>query len=194
MPPVLPVDEEPADDGSFGGRMCSWNYTLAPAETNTGEDFSAFWLQTEVFSGGECIRSVSLEFRVPKGVRIVSGAPSESGRFTRSSAPKTTELIVDAEGAAPVPGTVVQDSAAPAGRVDVAVGERRYRYTWRGNSRDTIMIPLGIQLAHSAVPEPTRGQYGFRGQLEWSWCSLSTISTSSHKGRGRQELTQRFRL
>jgi hypothetical protein len=190
----LPCEgDEPTGEGEFGGRMCTWRYDLLPAETNAGEDFSAFWLQMEVFSGGECIRAVELELQVPKGVRVVSGAPAKGGRFTRSSVPTTTELIVDAEGTAFVPGTVVQDSAAPAGRVEVAVGARRYRYSWRGNSRDTVMIPLGVQLAHSAVPEPTRGQYSLRGQLEWSWCSLSTISTS-HKGRGEYELTQRFRL
>ncbi|MEA2451962.1 MAG: hypothetical protein QOG04_672 [Actinomycetota bacterium] len=133
-------------------RTCSWSYTMLPAETDAQEDFSALWLQLEVDPGeGTCLRELRVILKAPSDGRIVSGAPAESGRIDKAAA-AVTELSVDGGGTAPVPGTVAQDVDLVPGQVSVNVNDKQYRYVWRGKTKNKMMVAVGVQMAHRAVP------------------------------------------
>lgn len=154
-------DNGPAEPGEAKGQSCSWAYELAPAETNAGEDFSAFWIQMEIDPGkGWCAKEMRFELTAPTDGRIVSAAPDRGSRITKSS-PSTTELVVDGEAAAPVPGTIAQDIGLTSGRTKVEVDEDHYSFVWRGNSRTKVMVAIGVQFAHNRVPPETF--YSFSG-------------------------------
>lgn len=145
-------DNGPAAPGEAKGQSCSWLYDLVPAESNLEENFSAYWVQMEIDPGkGWCAKEMSFTMSAPSDGRIVSAAPDRGGRIGKSRL-TTTELIVDAEGAAPLPGTVAQDVKPGRGRVTVTMDESVYSYRWRGNSRDKVVLAVGIQMTHAGLP------------------------------------------
>lgn len=145
-------DNGPAGPGEAKGQSCSWFYDLAPAETNLGEDFSAYWIQMEIDPGkGWCAKKLTFELSAPSDGRIVSAAPDRGRRIAKGRV-TTAELIVDAEGAAPVPGTVAQDVKPGRGRITVKMNEDHYMFRWRGNSPDKVMVAVGVQLSHGRLP------------------------------------------
>ncbi len=142
-------DNGPSGPGELSGQSCTWSYELAPAHTNATEDFSVLWTQMEIDPGtGMCAQRIEFELRLSGGERIVSAAPTTAAAARGS----VTKLVVDADGAAPVPGQIEQDVAPPPGRVRIEVGDRRYSYTWTGRSRHKVMIAVGIQFPHGRVP------------------------------------------
>lgn len=145
-------DNGPAAPGEAKGQSCSWLYDLVPAESNPEEDFSAYWVQMEIDPGkGFCAKEMSFRMSAPSGGRIVSAAPDRDRRITKSRL-TTTELIVNADGAAPIPGAVAQDVKPGRGRVTVTVNENAYSYRWKGNSRHKVVLAVGIQLTHAGLP------------------------------------------
>jgi hypothetical protein len=145
-------DNGPAARNEAKGQSCAWSYQLAPAESNATEDFSAFWIQMEIDPGaGWCAKEIRFSISAPSDGRIVSGVPSEGGRITKAR-PEVTELVVDGEGTAPLPGLISQDVYVPEGRTKVSVNGKRYSYAWRGDSREKIVVAIGVQMAHGRVP------------------------------------------
>ena len=120
-------DDGPAGPGEAKWQACSWHYQLA-GDGNFEEDFSAYWLQMEIDPGkGLCAKGMSFKISDLNGVRIVSAVPRRSSRIPKSRS-ITTELVVDAEGSAPVPGTVAQDGLLGPGRTTVRRDEDSYSY------------------------------------------------------------------
>lgn len=145
-------DNGPAGPNEAKGQSCSWSYDLIPAETDTGADFSALWIQMEIDPGkGWCAQQMHLELEAPSGSRIVSAVPDRGGRMTKSS-PSVSELVVDGDGSAPLPGTIGQDIDLTSGRTKISFDEDHYRFVWRGNSRNKVMVAIGLQFAHSRPP------------------------------------------
>lgn len=150
---ALPCEDNgPARRGEATGQSCSWSYELLPADTDPDLDYWAYWFQMEIDPGtGMCAQHLMFEFDAPSDGSIVSAVPNKGGRI-RSRSITTTELIVDGGGSALVPGTIAQDVAPARGRTTVNIDERHYRYVWRGNSRDKVMIAVGIQLSSRRLP------------------------------------------
>lgn len=176
-------DNGPAGRDELNAQACSWTYDLLPAETNLGEDFSAVWVQMEVDPGpGWCADLLTVRMKVPNGMRIASVAPHESGPV-RPTAPRVTELVVDAEGAAPVPGAIAQDVAPPSGRVSVAHTARNLTYSWTGHERHKVVVAVGVEIAHT-VPLgrfATDWEVGLGAGA--STCKAVTILVT-HRGHG----------
>ncbi|MGH2755554.1 MAG: hypothetical protein ACRDLB_14140, partial [Actinomycetota bacterium] len=178
-------DAGDAEPGETVMQSCSWSYDLVPAESNAGEDFSVYWMQLEIDPGkGWCARDVFFELTAPSDGRIVSAVPAEGGKQIRNRA-SVTRLAVDAEGAAPVPGSVEQDVVLPKGRTKVSVSEEGYSYRWRGNSSDKIVVAIGIQMSHRRLPPaPIYSQAGATG-FGISSCDPITIEMAEADRGGR---------
>lgn len=147
--PLPCEDNGNARDGEVRGQACSWSYELA-AHTKATSDYWAYWTQIEIDPGrGTCAKKISFTFEVSGGTQIVSVAPAPGAASPRRS---RTELIVDADGGAPIPGRIEQDVEVPSGRVSVDLVDGRYRYVWRGNARRKVMVAIGLQLANDRVP------------------------------------------
>ena len=105
-------------DFSTGWSCSSW-FELLPAETNVTEDYSAFWVNLGIEPDpGWCARSLSFSAEFPSTARVVSVVPGDDARFPRART-MLTELVVDAEGGAPVPGRIEEEARIGAGRVEV---------------------------------------------------------------------------
>jgi len=154
--PLLGIPFECEDNGPAGAHQakaqtCSWSYDLIPAETNLLEDFFAYWIQIEIDPGkGFCAKEIEFEMTGPNGGRIVSAMPDKSRRVAKRR-PAVTELVVDADKAAPFPGTISNDVLYQPGRVSVQLNADRYSFTWRGNSRDKVMVAIGVQMTQPLV-------------------------------------------
>jgi hypothetical protein len=177
-------DNGPAGPNEFKFQSCGWTYELAPAETNTGEDFTALWVQMEIDPGPECAQMMLFRMKVPKNARVVSGVPDRTGRIRRASAPTTTELVVDGDGAAPLPGTVAQDVAMSSGRAYVEISEREYRYFWIGNASEKVNLAIGVQIAHEVSLDEWFASWSEQVGAGGGTCS-GAIFTPPHRGRGR---------
>jgi hypothetical protein len=150
--PLACEDNGPAGRNEAKGQSCSWEYNLAPADTDLDNDYRVYWFQMEIDPGpGWCAKLLHFDMYVPDESRIVSAVPNESFRVSKSSI-ETTELIVDANGTAIVPGAIAQDVASAPGKVRVSVEDNRYSYQWRGNSRDKVVVAIGIQLSSPTLP------------------------------------------
>ncbi|HYO60402.1 MAG TPA: hypothetical protein VEU29_00705 [Actinomycetota bacterium] len=148
--PLPCEDNGTAGRGEVHGQSCSWSYELAPADTDPARDFSAYWTQIEIDPGkGMCAHRIVFGVELEGDARIVSAAPAKG---SRGDAAGVTQLVVDGDGAAPVPGTIEQDVSVPSGRSKVRVDESSYRYVWTGNSKDKVVIALGVQMSHGRVP------------------------------------------
>lgn len=163
------------------GQACGWAYQLAPAETDADEDFSAVWIQIEIDPGPGCASLMAFELTLPPGARIVSAVPSSDGRAREL--PTTTEIIVDGDGGAPVPGVIAQDIAPESGTVSVSLFKRRFRYVWLGRSRDKIAAAIGVQLAHKAPLDSWFAQWSEMVAMGGGSCR--PMMTSPFRGRGR---------
>jgi hypothetical protein len=143
-------DDGPPGKGESKGQACGWSYELAPAESNLEEDFYANWIQIEIDPGpgAWCAKAIIFRMKTGADARIVSAVPDHSGEAPRSS---VTEFEVDADGAAPVPGTISQDVLPARGKVSVSMDDRHYSYAWEGNSGHKVMVAIGVQLAS---PQP----------------------------------------
>ena len=145
-------DNGPPPRSGANGQSCSWRYELAPLETNVAEDFSAHWIQIEIdTSPGWCAVQIGFKWRNLEGGRIVSAVPDKSERIANGEQ-GVTELVVDAEGTAPVPGRIEQDTVIPSGRTKVDWDEDHYSFTWTGVEKDKIVLAIGLEVAHGAFP------------------------------------------
>ena len=155
--PILGVafpceDNGRASRNEVKGQSCSWTYHLVPADTDAQDDFGAYWFQMELDPGkGMCAKQLRFELDAPSNGRIVSAVPADSGRI-RSRSIATTELVVDGGGTAVAPGTISQEVAQAPGRVRVSLDGNHYSYEWTGNSRDKVMVAIGIQLSSRRLP------------------------------------------
>jgi hypothetical protein len=175
------ADNGPAGPNEARGQSCSWFYELLPAETNATEDFSAYWIQFEIDPGKRfCAKRIDFELEVSAEHRIVSAVPNKSEHIKRAK-PQITQLVVDGGGTAPVPGIIEQDVVAPVGRTKVSVQERTYSYRWTGNSRDKIMIAIGIQLAHEAGPPQFFYEWSESGGFTMGSCRAYKIQIATHR-------------
>lgn len=144
-------DDGPSGPWEFKAQSCSWLYELAPAETNLEKDFAAYWVQMEITPGkGLCAKDLGFNLTRPRGVRIISAVPRHGGRVAEHRS-AVTELLVDADGDAPIPGTVSQDVLLAPGRIKVNKSARHYSFRWSGNSPRKVVIAIGIQLAHDRI-------------------------------------------
>ncbi len=138
-------------DFSTGWSCSSW-FELLPAETNATEDYSAYWVMLGIEpEPGWCATSLSFSAELPSMDRIVSAVPDRSQRFSRART-VATELLVDAEGGAPVPGRIWEDARIGGGRVEVSWGPSHYKYRWRGRERGRVYAVLGLQVAGERIP------------------------------------------
>jgi hypothetical protein len=119
--------------------------------------------------------------RVPDGVRIVSAVPAKGGRIR---GPATTELLVDGEGNAPIPGTIAQDVDLGSGRAFVHTDEREFKYVWLGPHRGKVNLAIGVQLAHARSLDQW-----FASWSEWVGAGAGMCRVAGflppHRGRGR---------
>jgi hypothetical protein len=147
-----PLDCE--DDGPPGPnetrmRTCVWSYDLLPAETNATEDYTGYWIQLEVDPApGWCVFGVDFDTSGPDDGRIASAAPQPG----RTGGETTVELVVDAEGAAPLPGTIAQDFDLPKGRIRTSLDPHHFAYSWSGRAKDKIVVGTGVQVTHPLPP------------------------------------------
>jgi hypothetical protein len=143
-------DDGPPEHGGTRSQVCAWSYDLVPAETNATEDFAGYWVQIEVDPApGWCVYGIHFETTGPDSGRLVSATP-EGGK---TGGDTTVELSVDADGAAPVPGTIAQDLSLPKGRVRTKLAPHHFSYVWSGKSRDKVVVALGVQVAYEFPPE-----------------------------------------
>lgn len=144
-------DNESPKAGGMNAQACGWMYQLAPAETNLAEDISAYWVQIEIDPGRECAKLIEFDLSLPDDMRVISAAAEKSRRVPKPGS-KLVELTVDAEGAAPLPGHLEQDVAVAPGREKVALRAHSYSYRWIGNSRDKVVVAVGVEFTHAALP------------------------------------------
>ncbi len=137
--------------GEVIAQSCSWSYELIPLESNPAEDFGAYWIQMEIHPGkGECAKELIFDVEPPSGGRITSASPDASARVNASK-PTVSGLIVDAEGAAPVPGGIHQEVTYGKGNLTVTVSEQKYSFHWVGSSKNKIIVAIGVEIAHEPL-------------------------------------------
>lgn len=147
---------------------CAWYYELLPIETNVSQDFAALWVQMEIDPGKACVHEIGFEVKAPKEVRLVSAAPAESHVTDPSIG--TARLVVDGDGAAPVPGVIEQDVALAPGFVSAELGEHHYRFLWTGNTRRRVMVAIGVQLADDTIPKSLIQTWSESLRYQWGDC------------------------
>jgi hypothetical protein len=159
------------------GWFCSSWYELLPAETNATEDYSVYWVELGVEpSPGRCVRSVSFAAEFPSTARVVSVAPARDQRFRRPRA-VTTELVVDAEGGAPVPGHIEEEACMGAGRTKVSWGPRRYSYSWTGRHAGRVYAVLGLEIAGDRIPPHVMSTWADGAGFEVGPCNVGRITS-----------------
>jgi hypothetical protein len=166
-------DDGPPGHNEIKAQACSWSYELIPAELDATHDFSAYWLQMEVDPESGCVKEMFFKVTVPPEMRILSAVPSRSRRIVKSR-PMTTQLVVDGDGSAPVPGAVSQDLTSAPGRTFVTSGTRTYSYRWRGNSPHKVVVAIGLQLSHPSLPSDSLFSAWSEG-LGFGWGSCRPI-------------------
>lgn len=155
--PLVSLSTPCEDDGPPGPReakaqTCGWSYSLAPVESDVDEDFSVDWIQMEIDPGKlGCAKELSFYMSAPTGGRIVSASPDHSYRIDKYDN-NLASIVVDGDGTAPIPGQVSQDVMPAPGRVTVKMTESSYRYRWTGNSREKVVLAVGVQTSHRMVP------------------------------------------
>jgi hypothetical protein len=144
-------DNGPAGPQEVKGQSCSWAYQLLPAHTNATEDFLVYWMQMEIDPGtGWCAQRLEFDIEL-SDARIASVTPDKGQRIKQAEV-TTTEFVVDGDGSAPVPGTIAQDVQVGKGRTTVSVDEQKYRFTWTGNTKEKVVIAVGVQIAYTRTP------------------------------------------
>jgi hypothetical protein len=130
---------------------CTWSYTLA-ADIDPSADYSALWMQLEIGPPKDaCIVGVKVDIDAPSDGRIVSGVPADNSTISKTTA-AVTELSVDGGGSGPMPGTIAQDVTLVRGKVKTKVTDERYSYKWTGKSKTPLMVAIGVQMSHAALP------------------------------------------
>ena len=119
---------------------CLWQFYLPPAaETDLTGDYWAYWIVAQLDPRpGYCIKMMR-----------IWGFPGDDGRMTEHEGPSTgpaggrtqVRLLVDAEGHAPVPGTLSMAARLPEG----TIREREESVQWKGLTRKTLEIPIGFE-------------------------------------------------
>jgi hypothetical protein len=155
--PLVPISEQQCQGGQlavpgFGivaeSEVCLWLYRLAPVETNVEDDFTAFWLQYEVIPyGGWCVVDVEVDLRGPDDGRILSTTALRDGKYPTDKK-QDLDLVVDGDGTAPIPGSILQKVTAPRGRVTSRTSNNRFTFGWKGASDDPVMFAWGLQTSH----------------------------------------------
>jgi hypothetical protein len=150
--PVGCEDNGPGGPRETKGQSCTWEYDLAPTDTDPLNDYAAYWVQMEIDPAkGECAMMLMFDVELPDNVRIVS-ASAEQDRKIDSSSDPVAELVVDGGGSAPVPGSLSQDIMVTEGRERVRMTDHRYSYTWTGSSKSKVMVAVGLQLSYQTLP------------------------------------------
>ncbi len=163
-------DNGPARPSETQGQSCSWTYELAPVHTEPQRQFSAYWIQMEIDpADGECALELMFELEVPDSVEIISASAERNRRISQRTNP-IAELVVDAGGAAPVPGTVSQQTMVETGRETVDLTKHSYSYTWTGTSKTKVMLAIGVQLAYRTVPPEFYYEWSEGYGMGWGSC------------------------
>ncbi len=144
-------DDDRGPSGSLMWNCDSW-FELLPAETNALEDYSVYWAVVGIDPGlGWCATHLEFAIELPSSARVVSAVPERGGVVHREGSVKT-ELLVDAEGTAPVPGEIYENATARRGRTVVRWGLRGYAYRWTGRSPRELYSVIGLQIAGRRIP------------------------------------------
>ena len=149
------VDSTTSGQTAVVTKGCTFTYDFRKAKDRSARrDFGVFWFQTTVDPrNGFCLTDVRGRIWVPRGYRIEGHAPKHVR--TTSSRRYTSKLI--ARGGGMRDAAVVKNSFKLRPRVlDPDRTRRRLVVDWRGSTRKTFALAMGIEVSYRAGNPPNR--------------------------------------
>jgi hypothetical protein len=129
-------------------KICTWSYRFVPgAETAATEDYFVDWMQATVdLKPGYCVTLAEAQLgRTPGELSAMSEGYPERVRRQQEG---TISLTATAGGNATSPASVSQQFDFLPGRVSLGTYENNAALWWKGKTRKTLSLGVGIESEH----------------------------------------------